>query len=101
MRLLASGEANTIREEALASLVERGILEQRERRRVGNYPVRDVAAQRDVKLHIREVLLSDDIPDPRDVARIALVDACSIFSEILSEREIAQAGGVVIRIPME
>ena len=51
----------------------------------------DGAAQRDVKLHIREALLSDDIPDPRDVVRIALVDTCSIFPEILSEREIAQA----------
>ena len=61
----------------------------------------DGAAQRDVKLHIREALLSDDIPDPRYVVRIALVDACSIFPEVLSERDIAQAGGVVIRIPME
>ena len=87
VRLLASEEADTIREEALASLVARGILEQRERRRVGHYPMRDGTSQRDIKLHIREVVLADDIPDPRDVVRIALVDTCSIFPEILSERE--------------
>ena len=91
VRLLAGEEAGRIREEALASLVDRGILEQRERRRVGHYPMRDGTAQRDIKLHIREVVLADDIPDPRDVVRIALVDACSIFPEILSEREIRQA----------
>ena len=87
VRSLASEEANTIREQALASLVARGILEQRERRRVGRYPMRDGTAQREAKLHIREVLLADDIPDPRDVARIALANACGICSEILSERE--------------
>ena len=91
VRLLASDEANTIREQALASLVARGILEQRERRRVGHYPMRDGAAQREVKLHIREVLLADDIPDPRDVARVSLANACGVFPEILSEREIKQA----------
>lgn len=91
VRRLASEEAGTIREEALASLVDRGILEQRERRRVGHYPVHDGTAQREIKLHIREVVLSDDIPDPRDVVRIALADACSIFPEVLSEREIRQA----------
>lgn len=91
VRLLASEEAGTIREEALASLVDRGILEQRERRRVGHHPMRDGTAQREIKLHIREVVLSDDIPDPRDVVRIALADACSIFPEILSEREVRLA----------
>ena len=91
VRLLAKDEASTIREQALASLVDRGILEQREQRRIGRYPMRDGAAQREVKQHIREVVLADDIPDPRDVARVSLVDACGVFSEILSEREIKQA----------
>ena len=91
VRLLASDEANTIREQALASLVDRGILEQRETRRVGHYPMRDGTAQREVKLHLRDVLLADDIPDPRDVVRVSLADACGIFPEMLSEREIKQA----------
>ena len=91
VRLLAREEANTIREQALASLVDRGILEQRETRRVGHYPMRDGTAQREVKLHLRDVLLADDIPDPRDVVRVSLADACGIFPEILSEREIKQA----------
>ncbi|MDE0053898.1 MAG: GPP34 family phosphoprotein [Gammaproteobacteria bacterium] len=91
VRLLAREEANTIREQALASLVDRGILEQRETRRVEHYPLRDGTAQREIKLHIREVVLADDIPDPRDVVRIALCDACSIFPEVLSDREIEQA----------
>ena len=100
VRLLASEEAGAIREEALASLADRGILEQRERRRVGHYPMRDGTAQREIKLHIREVVLSDDIPDPRDVGRIALADACSIFPEVLSEREIRRAAPRIRQLRM-
>ena len=36
---------------------------------------------------MEDVLLSDDMPDPRDVALICLVDACDILGDIFSERE--------------
>ena len=35
-----------------------------------------------------EVLFSDQIPDPREVAIIGLANVCGILSEILTEREI-------------
>ena len=52
------------------------------------YPVIDGDAEREVKLRIMEVLFSNEIPDPRDIVLICLVDACGIFRELLSAREV-------------
>ncbi len=87
--------ADTIREEALNRLVERGILNREEDRFLWviqgrRYPIIDNTAEREVKLRIMEVLFSDQIPDPRDVVIIGLAHACDIFKEILSPRELAR-----------
>ena len=84
-----------IREEALSRLVTNGILERQDDRfmwmfRSRRYPTVDGEAEREVKLRIMGVLFSDEIPDPRDVMIICLVDACGIFRELLSRRELTQ-----------
>ena len=89
----AANRADETREAAIDRLVERGILERREDRflwvfRSRRYPVIDGKAEREVKLRIMEVLFSDVIPTPRDVVMICLSDACGIFSELLSKREL-------------
>ena len=89
----AANRADATREAAIDRLVERGILERREDRflwvfRSRRYPVIDGKAEREVKLRIMEVLFSDVIPTPRDVVMICLSDACGIFSELLSKREL-------------
>ena len=86
--------ADGIREGALGRLVERGILEERDERllwvfRTRRYPAVDGQVRREVKLRIMGVLLSDEIPDPRDAMLICLADACGIFRAILSGRELA------------
>ena len=88
--------AAEIREKALSRLVERGILEHNEGRfgwvfRSRRYPVVDGRAEREVKLRILGVLLSDDIPDPRDVVIIGLADACGILRELLPKGDYEQA----------
>jgi len=90
----AAGRAEEIREEAIARLVERGVLERKEDRflwvfRTRRYPLVDGHAEREVKLRIMEVLFSDEVPSPRDIVIICLVDACGILRELLSTREIA------------
>ena len=85
-------EGNAIRDEALARLIERGILEQHEERflwvfRSRRYPVIDGREEREVKLRILGVLLSDEIPDPRDIVIICLADACGILHHLLPKRE--------------
>ena len=85
--------ADTIREEALDRLVERGILKRQDDRflwvfRSRRYPVIDDRAEREVKLRIMEILFSDELPDPRDVVIIGLAHACNLFRQILSAREL-------------
>ena len=93
IRVLSVEDAPGIREQALESLVARGILEQREARvlwafRARRYPTIDGNVEQEVKLRIGEVLFSDDIPDPRDVALIGLVDACDLLGDIFPDRDI-------------
>ena len=90
----AAAHSDEIREAAISRLIERGILESHEGRflwvfRSRRYPVIDGTAEREVKLRILELLFSDMIPTPRDVVIICLADACGIFSELLTRRELA------------
>ena len=87
--------ADAIHAAALSHLIARGILERRDERvlwvfRSRRYPVIDGEARREAKLRVMGVLFSDEIPDPRDVMLICLVDACGIFKEILPARELAE-----------
>lgn len=77
---------------ALARLIARGILEERDDRlrwvlRSRRYPEVKGEVRREVKLRLMGVLFSDEIPDPRDAMLISLVDACAIFNEMLSSWE--------------
>ena len=95
--------ADDVRTAALRRLVERGILEERDQRflwvfRTRRYPPVDGQTRREVKLRIMEVLLSDEIPDPRDVTLICLADACGLFRELLSGRELAEVTPRIERV---
>lgn len=92
VELLAREQAADIRQRAMNSLIERGILEAKDEKFLWvfhsrRYPTIDGRVERGVKLRMEDVLLSDDMPDPRDVALVCLVDACDILSDIFSERE--------------
>ena len=93
IRDLSVDEADAIREQALAGFVERGVL----RRQDGKFPwifhsrrhpAADGKAVRALGLRIGTVLHSDDIPDPRDIALISLLDACDILPDLYRAREI-------------
>ena len=88
--------AAEIREEALSRLVERGILERHEGRllwvfRSRRYPVVDGRAEKEVRLRILGVLLSDELPDPRDIVIIGLAEACGILRELMPRGDYAAA----------
>ena len=85
-----------IRERSLARLIERGILRQEDDRflwvfQTRRYPIIDDQTVREVKLRIMGVLLSDEIPDVRDIVLISLSDTCGIFKHLLSNRELKGA----------
>ena len=88
--------AAEIRERALSRLVERGILERHDGRllwvfRSRRYPLVDGEAEREVKLRILGVLLSDEIPSPRDIVIIGLAEACGILRELLPKGDYENA----------
>lgn len=81
-----------LRDAALARLVERGILRREERKYLWvfgsrRYPMVDDKEEREVKLRIMNALYSEEIPDPKDVALISLVDTCNLFDDLLGARE--------------
>ena len=85
--------AEEYRLRALKRLIARGILREENGRHLWvfhtrRYPVIDNTEQQEVRARLRQVLLTDEIPDPRDVVLICLVDACALLGFVLSEDEL-------------
>ena len=97
--LAESTQADQVQRNAVDRLVERGIVEResggllsmaRRVMRVRRYPRLDGEAGREVELRIMAVLFSEEVPSPRDVMLISLVNACEIFGRLLSPDEMAE-----------
>jgi transcriptional regulator CtsR len=91
------GHGNQVRELALKRLCERKILTETEGRvlwflKARRYPVTDGTEIREVKLRLLEVLLKDELPDPRDVCLMSLADTCGIIRQIVPASELKRAG---------
>jgi hypothetical protein len=91
-----AADGDDIRETALLSLVNAGILRRQDEKflwvfATRRYPAVDGKADREVKLRLMGVLLADEIPDPHDIALLCLADACGIFDELLGDRELESA----------
>ena len=94
---------SAIRERSLARLIERRILRQVDDRflwvsQTRRYPVIDDRTIRDVKLRIKGVLFSDEIPDVRDIVIISLSDACGILESLLSSQELKSVAGRIEQV---
>ncbi len=86
--------ADAYRDIALRRLVEKGVLREEEGRflwvfHTRRYPVIDDTEQREVRTRLRQLILTDEIPDPRDVVLLCLIDACGLLGLVLSLDEIA------------
>ena len=87
-------EYDSLQRQLLDRLVARGILARHEERLLWvfgsrRYPVVEGSPLREVKRRIMDVLLSDVIPDPRDVVIICLADACALWRSLIHPRELA------------
>ncbi|HWB50756.1 MAG TPA: GPP34 family phosphoprotein [Stellaceae bacterium] len=92
----AALDAEEYRARALKRLIAHGILREENGRhlwifRTRRYPVIDNVEQQEVRTRLRRILLSDEIPDPRDVVLICLVDACALSGFVLSGQELEAA----------
>ncbi|HVA15799.1 MAG TPA: GPP34 family phosphoprotein [Stellaceae bacterium] len=86
----------TFEQMAIARLIERGILREQGGRilwvfETRRYPLIDGKELQEVKRRIADLLLSDDIPDSRDVVIIALAQACGLLRRVFSESELRDA----------
>ena len=94
-------ERNTARAEEIVTLtlqrlVDKGVLDyesggfwtlSRSVSRSGVYPSADGAIRKEAKARILNVVLNDDIPDPRDVILVGLMHTCDGFKLLLSEED--------------
>lgn len=83
-----SERVDDIRDEAIAGLIRKGIIEQQDTRflwvfRSRRYPVIDGRTEKEAKLRMYELLFSDNIPTPRDVILLCLVHATGILNALL------------------
>lgn len=92
--------AEGYKEKALHRLVAHKILREENGRFLWvfptrRYPIIDDTEQREVKARLRQILLTDEIPDPRDVVLICLIDACNLLGLMLTPDEIKQTAARV------
>jgi hypothetical protein len=88
-----SNYGEQIVDSALGMLVEKKILKTEEKKIlwvIGTrvYPMVDDKEEKEVKRRIVDLLMSDEIPTPQDVVLVSLIDTCSLFSTILSDKEV-------------
>ncbi len=74
-------------------LIAKGILSRREHRlfwvfKQRRYPMIDNKQEKEVRTRIRDIILGDDIPEPRDVVLISLMNAANLSDEIFSRQEL-------------
>jgi golgi phosphoprotein 3 len=79
--------------EALASLIRQGILRHEKSKRlwiidVERFPLVDNRPQQDVRLRLREAVLSDTIPDTRDIMLVSIAEPCGLLGHVLSETQL-------------
>jgi len=87
-----AGQAKQIQERILAQLVSKGILRTEDKKilwvfKTRRYPMIDNREIKEVTTRLRELILGDEIPDPRDAVLVSLVDACRLFDDLFSAEE--------------
>ena len=102
---LITANAEKYQQSALKRLVAKGILREDDGRflwvfHTRRYPVVDDREQREVKARLRQIVLSDEIPEPRDVALIGLIDACDLLDLLLTPDEIRETAERVEQLAM-
>ena len=80
--------------EALASLIERGVLRHELSKRlwiidVERFPMTDKRQQQHVKLRLAQAILTDEIPDTRDIMLVSIAEQCGLLGYVLSSAELA------------
>jgi len=87
------GRNDDLEGEALASLIGRGILRHEKSKRlwiidVERFPLADKQPQRQVRQRLAEAILTDTIPDTRDIMLVSIAEACGLLRCVLKEDQL-------------
>ncbi len=98
-----SNYGEEIVDSALNMLVEKKILKTEEKKilwviGIRVYPMVDDKEEKEVKRRIVDLLMSDEIPTPQDVVLVSLMDTCSLFTTILSSKEVEKLSSRIEQI---
>jgi len=79
--------------EALGSLIRQGILRHEKSKRlwiidVERFPMVDNLPQQHVKLRLAQAILTDAIPDTRDIMLVSIAEPCGLLGYILSDTQL-------------
>ena len=101
--LKLSDRGEEFQKAALERLVQRGILKVVDDKflwvfQTRRYPIIDDREEQEVRTRILEVLSSDKIPDPRDIALICLADAGGVFRLIMDKDALERASGRIAQL---
>lgn len=91
-----SGEGKSIRERVLVQLAAAKVLDVKEEKKLIFFKIRryfltDSRGIDAIKSRLRELVMSDEIPDPREVVLVGLANSCRLFDEILPPEDLARA----------
>jgi len=94
---------SNLREVLTQRLVNNGILEEKKKKILGlfpqtRYPILNDTEELTVKNRIRKIVLSDEIPEPRDIVIISLIKSCGLVEQIFSAQEIKKASERIYQI---
>jgi len=83
-------QRHDLESEALASLIDRGILRHEKSKLlwiidVQRFPMVNNRPQQHVTLRLAQAILSDDIPDTRDIMLVSIAEACGLLEYVLSD----------------
>ncbi len=85
-------DSQFIEKHVLQELIDKKILKQEDKKILWVFPTRQYPVINDMELQnierrLRNLILSDEIPEPRETVLVSLVDACGFFQDILSPSE--------------
>ena len=79
--------------QALGSLIQQGVLRHEKSKRlwiidVERFPMVDSQPQQHVKLRLAQAILTDAIPDTRDIMLVSIAEACGLLGYVLSDTQL-------------
>jgi len=98
-----SDEGKMIREQVAEQLAAAKVLEIKEEKKMiffktRRYFLTDSGGIAAIKLRLRELILSDEIPDPREVVLVGIANSCGIFDELFSPEDLARVRPRIIAL---